>query len=113
MAGHMYNLREGIVSLVYPKGVSAPREQRFVSLTVTIYVAVCTWVLPVAFDFLPSAFVAGSGDAPTLLHWQEDLRGLSRGGQAPSDRGYCVGGALVLRLPLRFRLDRFILIFIF
>ena len=111
MAGHMYILREGIVSLVYPRGVSAPREQRFMSLTVTIYVAVCTWLLPIAFNFLPSALVAGSGDAPTLLHWHQNLGGLSRGGQTPSDRGYRVGGAL--RLPLRFRLDRFILIFIF
>ena len=113
MADHMYNLCGGLVSLLCPRGVSASREQRFVSLTITIYVAVCTWLLPIAFDFLPSAFVAGSGDAPTLLHWHQNLGGLSRGGQTPSDRVYRVGGALVLRLPLRFRLDRFILIFIF
>ena len=73
----------------------------------------CAWLFPVAFNFLPSAFIAGSGDAPTLLHWHQNLGGLSGGGQTPSDGGYCIGGASLLRLPLRFRLDRFILIFIF
>ena len=80
MAGHKYNLCEKLVSLEYPRGINAPREQRSVSLTVTIYVAVCTWLLPIAFDFFPSAFVAGSGDTPTLLHRHQNLGGLGGGG---------------------------------
>ena len=113
MAGHRCNLRGETVSLIYVRGVSAPGEQRYASLTITIHVAVCTGLLPIAFDFLLSAFIAGSGHAPTLLHWHHILGGLSRGEGVPSSRSRCMRGALILQLPLRFRGEGFILILIF
>lgn len=77
MAGHRCNLGQGLVSLVHSTAAGAPSEQRCLILTVTIYGAVCTRLLPIALDFLPSALVAGSSHAPTLLHWHYDLGGLS------------------------------------
>ena len=68
MVGHRCNLGHGIVSLVHSRATGAHFEQRHTILTVTVHGAVCTWLLPIALDFLPSAFIASSGHAPTLLH---------------------------------------------
>ena len=102
-----------MVSLVDLRRMSAPGEQRFALLTVTVHSAVCTWLVPIAFNLLPSAFIAGSSHAPTLLHWHQYLGGLSRGGHASSNRCCCRREALLWQLPLPFRRGSFILVVIF
>ena len=59
------------------RAAGSPPGQHCLILTVTIHRAVCTWLLPIALDFFPSALIAGSGHAPTLLHGHCGLGGLS------------------------------------
>ena len=69
MVDRRCNLGQGTVSLVCSRATSASAEQHSMTLTVAIHGTVCTWLLAIALDFLPPALIAGSGDAPTLLHW--------------------------------------------
>lgn len=68
MVGHTCNLRQGLVSLMHLRAAGSPAEQHGLIRTVTIHRAMCTRLLSIALDFLPSALIAGSGHAPTLLH---------------------------------------------